>query len=325
MKSLCVILFLTTLAAAAFFGCGAPETNTNTASANANAASDPAGPPTVEALKALETTAFDAYKNKDADYFENFLTDKFVGSANGRRLDKRAMMKMISEHECHLKSFSLSDEKLTNVGAATAIITMKVTADGICEGRKIPAAFISASLYVRNGTEWKGAWHGEVPIVDTKASPPAKADDKKLPTPPAKTGDKDAEPQATNSSTADSETRELAAIERSVWEGWMNRDGKKLDSLTARELAFVNIFGGYFTTRADTLKNWSENPCEIKSVDVADAGSVSVTADTSILIHRGTANGTCFGQEVGPILGTSIYVKDGSEWKLAFTMNMPAP
>ncbi|MEO8574305.1 MAG: nuclear transport factor 2 family protein, partial [Pyrinomonadaceae bacterium] len=172
--------------------------------------------------------------------------------------------------------------------------------------------FISASLYVRNSTEWKGAWHGEVPIVNPTAPPPAK------------TGDKDAEPKATIRSMADSETRELAAIEKSVWEGWMNRDAKKLDSLTARELAFVNIFGGYFTNRADTLKNWTENPCEIKSVDVTEASSVSVAVDTSILIHKGTANGTCFGQQVGPVLGTSIYVKDGSAWKLAFTMNMPA-
>jgi hypothetical protein len=103
------------------------------------------------------------------------------------------------------------------------------------------------------------------------------------------------------------ETRELAAIEKSVWEGWMNRDGKKLDGITPRERAFVNIFGGYFTYRAYTLKNWTENPCEIKSLDVADAGSASVTADTSVLVHKGTAYGTCFGQEVGPFLPLEIH------------------
>ncbi len=301
MKSLCVI-FLAAFAASTFLGCNAPTANTNSTQAIA-------GPPTVETLKALEATAFDAYKKKTGNYFEGFLTDKFVGSANGRRLDKTAMIKMIAEHKCDIKSFSFAEEKLTNVGAATAIITMKVTPDGSCDGQKM-APFISASLYVRNSTEWQGAWHGEVPIVDPKALPPA-------------TGDKDAEPTVTIRSMADSETRELAAIERSVWEGWMNRDAKKLDSLTARELAFVNIFGGYFTNRVDTLKDWTENPCDIKSVDVADAASISVAVDTSILIHKGTANGTCFGQEVGPVLGTSIYVKDGSDWKLAFTMNMP--
>ncbi|MEP6705561.1 MAG: nuclear transport factor 2 family protein [Acidobacteriota bacterium] len=310
MKSLCVI-FLTVVASAAFFGCSAPVANTNTANANANTVSTPAGPPTVETLMALETTAFDAFKKKDGNYFEGFLTDKFVGSTHGHRLDKMATIKMIADHKCDIKSFSFADEKLTNVGADTAIITMKVTPDGTCEGQTA-TSFISASLYVRNSTEWKAAWHGEVPIVDPKAPPPAKK------------GDKDSGPKVIIRSMADSETRELAAIEKSVWEGWMNRDAKKLDSLTARELAFVNIFGGYFTNRADTLKNWTENPCEIKSVDVTDAASVSVAADTSILIHKGTANGTCFGQEVGPVLGTSIYVKDGSAWKLAFTMNMSA-
>ena len=51
----------------------------------------------------------------------------------------------------------------------------------------------------------------------------------------------------------------------------MNRDAKKLDSLTARESAFVNTCRDYFTNRADTLKNRTEN----------------------------------FGQQVGPVLGTS--------------------
>ncbi len=305
MKNLCLI-FLTFIAAA-LFGCSAPAANTQMANFNANSADGTL----VEALKALETKAFDAYKNKDGNFFEGFLTDKFVASSNGRRLDKSAMTKMIAEHRCDIKSFSFADEKLTNVGATTAIITMKVTTDGTCEGQAV-TPFISASLYFRNNTEWKAAWHGEVPIVDPKAPPPAKTDDKA------------AEPKPTIRSMPDSETRELAAIERSVWEGWMNRDGKKLDGLTARELAFVNIFGGYFTNRADTLKNWTENPCEIKSVDIADAASVSVTNDTSILIHNATANGTCFGQSVGPVLGTSIYVKEGTDWKLAFTMNMPA-
>src|SRR5687767_5847432 len=141
MKSLCVI-FLTAFAAATFSGCTQQAVNTNTAPANTNIV----GPATVETLKALETTAFNAYKNKDGNYFEGFLTDKFVGSSNGQRLDKRAMVKMIAEHRCDIKSFSFADEKLTNVGAATAIITMKVTIDGTCEGQKL-GPFISASLY----------------------------------------------------------------------------------------------------------------------------------------------------------------------------------
>src|SRR5688500_3291245 len=257
MKTLCVI-FLTACSVATLIGCSGPAANTNTSRADTRTESIP----TIETLKALETRAFDAYTNKDGSYFEGFLTDKFFASSSGRRLDKSAMIKMITGHKCDIKSFLFSDEKLTNVGAATAIITMKVTPEGTCDGQTL-APFISGSLYVRDGTEWKGAWHGEVTIVDPKAPPPAK------------TARKDVENEPIRS-MPDSETRELAAIERSVWEAWMNRDGPMLNNLTARELAFVNIFGGYFTNRADTLKNWTENPCEIKSVDIADAGSVSV-------------------------------------------------
>jgi len=76
---------------------------------------------------------------------------------------------MIAEHKCDIKSFSFSDEQLTKLGPVTAIITMKVTADGTCEGQKIPSPYISASLYVRNGTGWKGAWPGQIPGIDTAA------------------------------------------------------------------------------------------------------------------------------------------------------------
>src|SRR5688500_8001850 len=143
IKRLCLISL--TAFAVAIAGCSAPSTNTNTSQANADVVS----PPTVEILKALEVTAFDAYKNKDGNFFESFLTDKFVGSSNGQRLDKRAMIKTIAEHKCDIKNVSFADEKLTNVGAATAIITMKVAPDGTCEGQNI-TPFISASLYVRD-------------------------------------------------------------------------------------------------------------------------------------------------------------------------------
>lgn len=295
---------LTAFAAAMFLGCSAPVANTNAVQAIA----DTTGNPTFETLKALETKAFEAYKKKDVSYFEGLLTDRFTASSNGRRIGKAPMIKMIAEHKCDIKSFSFADEKLTNVGAATAIMTMKVTPDGTCEGQKM-GPFISASLYVQNNTDWKAAWHGEVPIVDPKAPPVVK---------------KNAEPQPVYHMMPDSEGRDLVAIEGSIWEGWMNRDAKKLDSLTARELAFVNIFGGYFKNREDTLKNWTENPCEIKSVDVGNATSGPISPDTWILLHNATANGTCFGQKVDPILGTSIYVRDASGWKLAFTMNMRA-
>jgi hypothetical protein len=43
-----------------------------------------------------------------------------------------------------------------------------------------------------------------------------------------------------------------------------------------------------------------------------------------VLTFKATADGTCFGQKVGPIWGSSIYVKYGDAWKWTFGINVPA-
>src|SRR5687768_9394699 len=107
------LFVLTSFAAIAFAGCVAPPTNSNTTSANRPGAA--VVPPTVDALKELETKAFEAYKNKDSKFFEGFLTDKFAMSEKGRRLDKPATLKMIAEHKCDVTSYRFSGEKLTTL------------------------------------------------------------------------------------------------------------------------------------------------------------------------------------------------------------------
>ena len=81
MKRISLIL-LTLTAAALFAACGAPVANTGNNAANVgntNANAKPAAaPPTLAALKDLETKAFEAYKNKDGKFFEGFLDEKFV-------------------------------------------------------------------------------------------------------------------------------------------------------------------------------------------------------------------------------------------------------
>lgn len=51
---------------------------------------------------------------------------------------------------------------------------------------------------------------------------------------------------------------------------------------------------------------------------VAEAPSVE------LLMHEGTADGTCYGERVSALHGNSVYVLEGDAWKLAFTMNMLA-
>ena len=270
--------------------------------------------PSNDALLALEKSAYEAWKSRDAKFWNTFLSDRFVGYGSSGKLDKAAAKAQYTGADCAITSFALSDEQVRPLGAAVALITHKTTVDGTCSGQKVPAATWAASVYVRDGAHWKGAFHAEAPIVDPKTETvkPVGRDD-------AARG-KQARPAA-----GDAGSPALLEAEKALWEAWKEHDTRKIEALTAANVSFINIFGVYLPSKADALKDWSGTGCEVKSVSVTNAVGTMLSPTVGILTFNGAADGTCYGQKVGPIWGTSIYVKDGPAWKWTFGINLPAP
>jgi hypothetical protein len=297
---------LTAAAALVYTACArnALATNANTAEKIA-----PDGPTKIALVK-LEKSAYAAWKSKDAKFWHTFLSAKFVGWGSSGKLDKAAATKEYTGADCAIKSYALSDEQMSPLGKGAALITYKVNVDGTCGGQEVPASSWAASVYVRDGDKWKGAFHAAAAVVDPKA-----ADKKKAP--PQKV---EAQPVA-----PDASTDAMLAVEKTLWEAWRAHDGKKLEDLTAKDISFINIFGTYFATKADALKDWTGAGCDVKNVSVTDAARTMLSPTTGILTFKGTADGTCYGQEVNSVIwGTSVYVKDGDAWKWTFGINLPA-
>lgn len=339
------------LAAASTFvaACGAPATNTGANNANTNANTNTSKPvaaaPTTDALMALDKQANQAYVKSDAKFFEGMLSDKFVIlTGGGQRMDKAATVKMIAGVKCDIKSMDLTEPAMSMIDRDTYALSYKATWDGTCndpDGKraKVPSPVRSASVWVRSGDKWQAVFHGENLIVDPKNPPTAApaARPKKPAAPPKKEASKKDDGTAANSNTAsntaapakatpDANTGALVKVELALWEAWKAHDAKKLDDLMAKDVSFVNIFGTYLATRADAMKDWTGANCEIKSVSVTDGFASALSPTVEMLTRKGTADGTCGGQEVGGtvIWGVSIYVKDGAAWKFAFGMNSPA-
>jgi ketosteroid isomerase-like protein len=171
----------------------------------------------------------------------------------------------------------------------------------------------AASVYVRDHDKWKGAFHATAAIVDPKTAAVKPADKKAAPK------ENEAKP-----SIRDARTDAMLAVERAVWEAWRTHDAKKIADLTARDISFINIFGVHLATKADALKDWSGTYCDVKSIDITDAGGAMLSPTVGILTFKAAADGTCYGQKVGPVWGTSVYVKRGDVWKWTFGMNLPA-
>ena len=113
-------ILLISIAVFAFGSCdsGAKPANTNgtnTNSGNANTGVKPATD-VKSSVVALEKKAWEAWKGKDGKFFEENLTDGFVGINTAGRMTGKAITESITKSPCEVKSTSLSDEKRSRFG-----------------------------------------------------------------------------------------------------------------------------------------------------------------------------------------------------------------
>src|SRR5277367_6580837 len=126
--------------------------------------------PTRAALLTLEKSGYEAWKSKDAQFWDRFLSDKFVGWGSLGRLDKASATKEYTGADCDIKSYALSGEQMSLLDKDAALITDEATVDGTCGGQQLPADSWAAGVYIRDGAEWKAAFHAAAAVVDPKAA-----------------------------------------------------------------------------------------------------------------------------------------------------------
>ena len=177
------------------------------------------------------------------------------------------------------------------------------------------------TIWVRNGKQWQVAFHGENLLVDPAARP-------ETDTAPAKNDAAKAEPAvapASRQTRTDPITGTLMAAENAIWDAWKDKDAKRLEHLTARQIAFVDIFGTHFDNKADTIKDWTGPICSVKGFKLTNGAGTTISSGVAILTLTATVNGVCGGKDIGDlkVYGNSVYVKDGTTWKWAFGFNSP--
>jgi ketosteroid isomerase-like protein len=328
------IIFIAAAFAALLTACSPPPaansnaSNSNTIS-NANTATptpSPASPsgPSKDELVALETKAFEAWKNKDADFWNGFIADNYTGidPASGKKITKADFIKGITGEKCEVKSYSMSDEQVVQAGDDQAVLSYKLTQDAKCGGKQLPANVWAATLYIPAGTILKVANHSEIPAMEPKPADPAKpaankpaANDKPA-APAAPAAPSGAPAPAPNSDPG------IAAVEKG-WEAWKNRDFKALDDGIAKDFVFLTVMGQRLD-HTGAIKFWSDETCDVKSVSFADAASTHFGAEMQVVTLKGTASGTCDGKPVGSLYGIYVVVKDGDAWKPVLIVETPA-
>ena len=113
------------------------------------------------AIIATEKKLWEAFKNNDNKPFKAYLANDSVMISDSGVTTKAAVVKDIGGGGCDVKSYELSDIKVTFINSSTAIITYKSTQEGTCGGQALPPAAWSSSVYVMRGGKWLAVSHQE--------------------------------------------------------------------------------------------------------------------------------------------------------------------
>jgi len=306
MKTIYFVVLLA-LSALLFSACPPAQESVNSTPDNTNTTEEPAEDLT-KALVATSTEAREAWKAKNGKFFEDFLLDSFVGVGGAGRDDKAARIASISGFPCDVKSISNSDEQSVELGEGVALLTLKTTDDADCNGKPMLSPSWTAVVAVKDGDKWKGAYHQVVPAADAKGEMPQR---------PAGAGDKAPE-------DSDKElTAKLSEIVKAGWEAWSKNDAKWFEDNTTDKYVAITNLGGR-EDRAARIKYHGEHKCEVESVTHDGQRATKISDNVVLLTYKSMVKGTCEGAAVpAAIWASSIFVKDGDGWKMAFYMGTP--
>ena len=89
-----------------------------------------------EQIISLERAGWDAWKNKDATWFQNNTTDECVWINSEGISDKTQMIKS-TQTDCNVKSVSMDDFKFVILSENTVLLTYVAIQNGSCGGKKL--------------------------------------------------------------------------------------------------------------------------------------------------------------------------------------------
>ena len=120
-----------------------------------------------DAMQEKEKAAWQAFKDKKPDDFKKVVSAKLVAVYTEGMSD---MQKELADmQKWDMKSFAISDYKVTSDGPDTIVSTYKVAVDGTYDGKDQSGTYNAASVWKKQKGEWQAIFHTNV-----KEAPAAK-------------------------------------------------------------------------------------------------------------------------------------------------------
>jgi hypothetical protein len=107
----------------------------------------------------LEKSAWEAYKNKQAEAFKALLSKDYCGvSVDGvKTLD----VEVAGMSKSELRDYSFADMKVVFPRGGVAIITYKATQQATSDGKDVSGTYNCGSVWVKESGKWLAVFHTE--------------------------------------------------------------------------------------------------------------------------------------------------------------------
>ena len=112
------------------------------------------------AITHLETSAWEAYKSKQADAFKKLMSEDYCGEY--AEAIKNLDTEVADMAKADLRDYSLADMKVIFPSADVAVVTYKATIQQTSEGKDMSGTFNSGSIWLKKGGKWLEVFHTEV-------------------------------------------------------------------------------------------------------------------------------------------------------------------
>jgi hypothetical protein len=116
--------------------------------------------PDTEAIKAKETAAWQAFKDKKADDFKKLLSPETRGVYSDGVSDLNKELSDMQKWD--MRSFTISDYNAVPVGSNTIITTYTVVIDGSVEGKDMSGTYNAGSVWKQEKGAWQAIFHTNV-------------------------------------------------------------------------------------------------------------------------------------------------------------------
>jgi uncharacterized protein (TIGR02246 family) len=116
---------------------------------------------------------------------------------------------------------------------------------------------------------------------------------------------------------------QIVALEKSAFEAWKNKDRKFFEEhmSEAGQYLEANGAGG----KAQYVKAIIDNNCTVGRYSLDNTRVTMLSKDVALLTYRYAHDVVCGGHpEASPLWASTVYVKQGGKWLIAFHQEIPA-